>query len=350
MLLKQISTSGSIIFGSNPSNFSPKDICDFIFRTLNTNNYEFKWIQQSTQPYRGLLDDGTNQIDLYIYAWNITPAYRKNPSEKRIQLPNSVDDIGILRPITSTEKTIIIGLYNSPTGTPLIAAWDTTANRYHRQKSCYIQIEDVAQALTDGIFVTRDKNGIPIFTMTPEFLGDYISLLGENNNLRGTSGGGSLKQKVFTATTPAKKKRTIHSVGELQKLITNLSLTEQETIQKSRIGQGYFRELLINKYGCKCMLCGIETVSMLRASHIKSWASSTDSEKLDENNGLLLCAHHDALFDKHLISFEDTGAPIISPTLSASERTALQTAAIPHIHVPRKMKPYLAVHRSLLKK
>ena len=88
---------------------------------------------------------------------------------------------------------------------------------------------------------------------------------------------------------------------------------------------------------------------MLIGSHIKSWKDSSDAEKLDENNGLLLCAHHDALFDKHLISFKDNGDLIVSTTLNASERAELQIAAIPPITVTPGMKPYLADPRSKLK-
>ena len=84
---------------------------------------------------------------------------------------------------------------------------------------------------------------------------------------------------------------------------------------------------------------------MLVASHIKGWADSTDSEKLDENNGLLLCAHHDALFDKHLISFDDDGNVVVSTQLSATECDHLGIKDIPRITVSAKMKPFLAVHR-----
>lgn len=119
---------------------------------------------------------------------------------------------------------------------------------------------------------------------------------------------------------------------------------------KARVGQGYFRDLLINKYSCKCALCSISTKSMLTASHIKEWAASTDAEKLDENNGLLLCAHHDALFDKHLITFDNAGNVQISPTLTAQEQLDLGLTTLPNITVTPAMLPYLAVHQSKLRR
>lgn len=146
------------------------------------------------------------------------------------------------------------------------------------------------------------------------------------------------------------KKRVLKSVQALKEKIASLSSAEQETVTKARVGQGYFRDLLINKYSCKCALCSISTKSMLTASHIKEWAASTDAEKLDENNGLLLCAHHDALFDKHLITFDNAGNVQISPTLTAQEQLDLGLTTLPSITVTPAMLPYLAVHQSKLRR
>lgn len=345
----QINSSGNIAIGPNPPAFEPKAISDTIYAALNIKDYSFKWTQKTRKPYRGVLNDGESNIDLYIYVWNMTPAYRDNKSEKRIQIPATADDIGINRPISQTEKTIILGIYNSPAGVPLFTAWDPAANVGHGQKSCYVQIEDVAKAISKGIYQTHDRNGVPIYTMSPDYLADYVSLLQSKNVLRIPSSTASLQKRVNTANKKNRKKRTIQSVEKLHNLIASLPATEQEIISKARIGQGYFRDLLIEKYSCKCALCDIETKNMLVASHIKGWANSTDSEKLDENNGLLLCVHHDALFDKHLISFDDEGNIIISTELSEAECEHLGIKSIPKLSVSAKMKPYLAAHRRKVK-
>ena len=350
MPYNQIAANGTIVSGANPITLSAVDIKKQIETDLNRNDYTFKWNSRRSQPYSGVLDDGDNQIDVYIYAWNMTPAYRANPSEKRIQIRASVDNIGINRPITSTQKTIILGLYNSASGTPLYAAWDPSVNVGHGQKSCYVQIEDVAKAITDGIYQTTDRNGAPIFTIAPDFLADYISSLQAGNAINVPPGPRTLKTRVRAAGTSKHKKRVLKSVESLKSKIANLSNTEQETVIKARVGQGYFRDLLINKYSCKCALCNISTETMLRASHIKSWKQSTDAEKLDENNGLLLCAHHDALFDKHLITFDNLGNVQISPTLSTQEQMDLGLTTLPSIAVTPAMLPYLAVHQSKLRR
>lgn len=350
MSYNQIAANGTIVTGANPTTLSVAEIKKQIETDLNRNDYTFKWNSRRSQPYSGVLYDGDNEIDVYIYAWNMTPAYRSNPSEKRIQIPTSVDDVGINRPITSTQKTVILGIYNSASGTPLYAAWDPAVNVKHGQKSCYVQIEDVAEAITAGIYQTADRNGAAIFTIAPDFLADYISSLQFGNLVNVPIGPGPLKTRVRKADAAKHKKRVLKSVKSLKSKIASLSSTEQEAVAKVRVGQGYFRDLLINKYSCRCALCNISTESMLMASHIKEWASSTDDEKLDENNGLLLCAHHDALFDKHLITFDNDGRVQISPTLSAQEQLDLGLTALPSITVTPEMLPYLAVHQSKLKR
>ncbi len=52
--------------------------------------------------------------------------------------------------------------------------------------------------------------------------------------------------------------------------------------------------------------------TIYRASHIKSFSDSSPNEKYDINNGLLLVANADALFDKHLITINENKELIFS--------------------------------------
>ena len=52
--------------------------------------------------------------------------------------------------------------------------------------------------------------------------------------------------------------------------------------------------------------------TLFRASHIKRYADCSDQEKFDLNNGILMCANADALFDKHLITIDEKGEIIFS--------------------------------------
>ena len=112
-------------------------------------------------------------------------------------------------------------------------------------------------------------------------------------------------------------------INEIEELYENpnLSDTEKEVLSKVRIGQGGFRDRLIDR-DKKCLICGISNKSLLRASHIKPWKDSSGKERLNSNNGLLLCAIHDALFDKGLITFDENGK-MISVLISKEDRDIL---------------------------
>lgn len=88
----------------------------------------------------------------------------------------------------------------------------------------------------------------------------------------------------------------------------NLTPTEKEQLVKARIGHANFRSSLEKIWQQRCALTGCMISAALRASHIKPWSIATDHERLDPNNGLLLVANADALFDRGLISFKEDGS------------------------------------------
>ena len=93
---------------------------------------------------------------------------------------------------------------------------------------------------------------------------------------------------------------------------------EVERLQLSlaRRGQGVFKyNVRLIESGCR--LTGVRDQRHLRASHIKPWRSSTNNEKVDGANGLLLSPHVDHLFDRGLISFRASGEILKSPLLPA---------------------------------
>lgn len=69
----------------------------------------------------------------------------------------------------------------------------------------------------------------------------------------------------------------------------------------------------------KCPICGIGMEAILRASHSKPWKDSSDEERLNPYNGVLLCCNHDALYDKGLISFDGQGRLHISKQIPLEE-------------------------------
>lgn len=95
---------------------------------------------------------------------------------------------------------------------------------------------------------------------------------------------------------------------------TDIPVTHIKQLVKARRGQGIFKtnvKLLENR----CRVTGLEIQQHLVASHIKPWAESSDYEKLDGSNGLLLSPHVDHLFDRGYISFQNSGQLIVSEKL-----------------------------------
>lgn len=113
---------------------------------------------------------------------------------------------------------------------------------------------------------------------------------------------------------------------------------------KLRTGQQQYRKDLINIYS-RCQICGLENKDLLIASHIKEYSKSENDEAIDFNNGLLLCPIHDKLFDKGLISFEDSGRIIISMKLSSKDRSILGDLNNVKIEIKDEQKKYLKWHR-----
>lgn len=135
-------------------------------------------------------------------------------------------------------------------------------------------------------------------------------------------------------------------IATLQRTLNNnpCAGTDIEKIVKTRVSQGSFRRLLLLERH-HCNLCDISTTSVLRASHIKEWAESSKEERIDANNGLLLCANHDALFDRHLISFEpDTGNICISASIDDEQRNALNISESAKFSMNERMKAYMQIH------
>lgn len=127
-----------------------------------------------------------------------------------------------------------------------------------------------------------------------------------------------------------------------------LSATEKSQVIKARRGQGLFRAN-VQSAEQECRLTGVDNAFFLIASHIKPWRSCDSShERLDRYNGLLLTPHVDLLFDRGLISFEDTGVLLISPKLDPSDMERLGLGAAVRSK-PRRFRPeqcvYLDYHR-----
>lgn len=120
-----------------------------------------------------------------------------------------------------------------------------------------------------------------------------------------------------------------------------LSPTEKTVLINTRLGQGLFREHLIQQWQ-GCAVTGYSMPAMLIASHIKPWRAANNIERLDPNNGLLLLANLDKAFDKGFISFAQSGDIILSPLLEQPDVLGIRSNM--RLKLREAHLPYLAYH------
>lgn len=130
----------------------------------------------------------------------------------------------------------------------------------------------------------------------------------------------------------------------------NRKTTESEIITKNRIGQQTFKNQLLKKYNNSCIITNLSLSPVLIASHIKPWSISSNTERIDVDNGLLLSATYDKLFDSGLITFKENGELLISDIIDDNSRKKLGLVAKTKydIKVNGKMKEYLKYHNDII--
>jgi 5-methylcytosine-specific restriction protein A len=96
------------------------------------------------------------------------------------------------------------------------------------------------------------------------------------------------------------------------------SITERSGLVTSRVGQGAYRKRIIHRWEYKCAVTSFNKLEILIASHIVPWAEATDTERLDVHNGILLSPTYDALFDKHLLTFDEKGKIVLTDEIEFS--------------------------------
>lgn len=169
---------------------------------------------------------------------------------------------------------------------------------------------------------------------------DYVTMIGATPNEKGSFG------------HPRKYWMTPQVLNFIENLETekisnnpNTNPTTTKQLIDARIGQGKFRDNLISYWGDCCCISKNDFHPILRASHIKPWRFSSDVEKLDVYNGLLLSANFDVLFDQGYISFEDDGSMLISNELSKPDCIFFGCSENLKIKLASKHAPFMQYHR-----
>lgn len=168
-------------------------------------------------------------------------------------------------------------------------------------------------------------------------------------------------QKAFAFVEHAALRDAISRVFDLASSLPSVPLdqyqdetkdlgdTEAERLLKQRRGQSIFRAALLTYWQERCSVTGITNKELLRASHIIPWAKcTTDEERLNVHNGLLLAAHWDAAFDVGLVTFEDDGEPTYSSKLKERSRDILKQSVVGTLVLTPEHRSRLSWHREKL--
>lgn len=126
--------------------------------------------------------------------------------------------------------------------------------------------------------------------------------------------------------------------------------TERSGLVTSRVGQGAYRKSILHRWSYRCAATGYNDTRILIASHIQPWKDSTDEQRLDVDNGILLSPDYDALFDKHLISFDESGKIILGSEIEKTPIESLGISGKEQIYnLTEGNKSYLSLHNQMIK-
>jgi putative restriction endonuclease len=124
--------------------------------------------------------------------------------------------------------------------------------------------------------------------------------------------------------------------------------TDREAIIRARRGQGIFKQRVMEIESC-CRITGVNNLNHLLASHCKPWRDSSNEERLNGENGLLLTPSIDHLFDRGFIGFENSGNLIISPVAHRPSLTRMGVETTRSVNVgtfTQGQREFLEYHRN----
>jgi putative restriction endonuclease len=128
-----------------------------------------------------------------------------------------------------------------------------------------------------------------------------------------------------------------------------------EQVKRVRVGQDFFRKTILASYDNRCCITGLSIPKLLIASHIKPWCASDENEKTNPQNGLLLNALFDAIFDKGYITIDKNFKVVLSTMLKNSTDQFVRISIYPYadrkILLPQRFLPdknFLQYHNDVI--
>lgn len=254
----------------------------------------------------------------------------------------AIEKLGANRKDTEIDGVLVVWVSTKPSRGQYIVGWYKDATVYR-----------LLQKAPDLVMAERDLKDYYDYNI----LSKNAMLLNENERKKTIEGMGQSNTWYGNDEVDAEvlkyidayENKQLAEITEIEKGLEKLEGLEKETIIKGRVNQNKFRENLLKRYK-RCCLCQVNDEHFLRASHIKPWSVSAGTEKLDVDNGLLLCPDHDMLFDKGYISFVDDGSIMISDQVSDINRMMLNINPKMKINVTEGNIEYIRYHREKIYK
>lgn len=196
----------------------------------------------------------------------------------------------------------------------------------------YKLIREISLPLVTYISAMRlDYNGHPMF---------YLKLFADFEEIE--------KRKAFIENYGAAIRQTEQKYSFV--VSEEKSVPKNNVMRYGREGQEEYRRKLLEE----CPFCPITMIneeSLLIASHIKPWAVSDSTERVDPNNGFILSPLYDKLFDRGYITFSDDKRVSISNWLSRQVRERIgikENQLFQFLPINAARASYLEYHRSMV--
>lgn len=155
----------------------------------------------------------------------------------------------------------------------------------------------------------------------------------------------SLYEMIPEAEKEISQMKLIDDIVEKYGIDGNVLVT---SLVRNSFLQQMFKQNLTIEFDSKCVICGLKNKELLIGSHIKPSVECNSEEKVDSNNGLLLCSNHDKLFDRYLITFDPFNGQIkLSKILNEDDISLLsldKDYCLPDKYMVEQRASYLLYH------
>lgn len=269
-------------------NLKQSELRVIIEQSLRDCGWNF-FTEQKTHPHQIHAFNEINSLPLKLYIRNCTHGggAKRPKDEFRIQIT------GAKLEIDPTRINLLLGWHS---GYSLFVGWDLFYHVNQRSKSPSMQVKEaiLEQAVSNEFAIQKKSNDEIVVAFQPTFLTEYAQqrdlihgIVRNNRDLK-------ILENI-SSFSKFETKFTIEKVSNKER-----RLAFRQILQRTR--DASFSKRVLNAYGSKCAMCGIQ-LRLVDAAHIVPVAidGSTD----ETSNGIALCALHHRAFDNGFVSFNE---------------------------------------------